>query len=124
MTKNNVTHKRRYVFQKNYETTSAVNKLLNMVKTKIEENNIVVMILIDMKKAFSTISKSKLIEELHNLGIQGTEKYLMQKYLSKKIQTTTPTILEATNYMQNTESHRAEIYHQSYILRTQVTCLL
>lgn len=98
----------------NMLSDTAVNDLLNLIKTKVEENNNVVMIPINMKKTFDVISETNLIKKLFNLVIH---EHICQ--IESRLQT--PTTLKATNYLQNTESHRVEIYHQFYTLCIQTT---
>lgn len=82
-----VIHNNQYAFQKNSGTTSAAMDLINDIKHKLDNDNITVALYIDMKKAFDTVSKEKLLEKIQATGIHGKAYKIVETYLQNRPQT-------------------------------------
>lgn len=78
--------KQQYGFRPKCSTLSATMDLITKIKLNIDKKHIALGIFIDLKKAFDTISHSKLIKKLHNLGITGPALKIFESYLSDRQQ--------------------------------------
>lgn len=91
---NKIFDKNQFGFQSNSNTTSAISEIYNLITSNLDKGNYVVLVLIDLKKAFDTVNHTKLLTHLQNCGIVGNALALIQSYLSnRKIKTIVNKIL-------------------------------
>lgn len=88
LSQHNVINENQFGFQKNSGALSAAATMVDFLQTKIDEkkNTTACCVFIDLKKAFDTISHSKLLEKLNEYGIRGTVNSLIASYLSNRAQ--------------------------------------
>ncbi|XP_038120381.1 uncharacterized protein LOC119770122 [Culex quinquefasciatus] len=75
-------------FRKNHSCESALNLLLLKWKQCIEEGRVVLSVFVDLKRAFETIDRTKLIGVLKKSGIRGTVLKWFSSYLENRTQVT------------------------------------
>lgn len=73
-------------FRKNFNTSTAVMSLLNFWINAIENNEIVVTVFLDFKRAFETINREILIEKLRKYNFSEKTITLLKSYLSQRKQ--------------------------------------
>lgn len=76
-------------FRKGHSCESALNLVIANWKEQNEDGNIIVAVFLDLKRAFETIDRKRLIKKLENIGIKGKELRWFSSYLSKRMQKTT-----------------------------------
>lgn len=79
---------KQYAFQENTNTQTAVLDLITEVENEIENGKYTVIIFLDLKKAFDTISKDILISKMEKIGIRGKQLELIRSYLRNRPQVT------------------------------------
>lgn len=84
----NIINSKQYAFQKQSGTVSAAYDLTNNIKKELDQNKTVVAIFIDMKKAFDTVCKEKLIEKMKHYGYTQKHLNLIETYLKNRKQAT------------------------------------
>lgn len=62
---------RQYGFRKNHSCESALNLLLLEWKTVIENEKRIIVGFLDLKRAFATVERNRLIMKLRKYGIVG-----------------------------------------------------
>jgi len=62
---------KQYGFQKSKGTTEALKFLNDLVANSLNEGKFVGTVLIDLQKAFDTISRKILLSKLQNIGLRG-----------------------------------------------------
>lgn len=75
-------------FRKQHSCESALNLLLFKWKQYVERGNIVLSVFVDLKRAFETIDRTKLIQVLKKYGIRGQALNWFSSYLSNRTQVT------------------------------------
>lgn len=75
-------------FRRNHSCESALNLVIIRLKEQIEGGNIIVAILLDLKRAFETIDRQRLIKKLESIGVKGKELEWFTSYLSDRFQRT------------------------------------
>ena len=85
----NLMARQQYAYQEKRGTLPAAVDLLQEIKLNRSLGKVVTVIFIDLKKAFDTISRDKLVEKLHVYNITGTDLNLIKTYLNNRQQTTT-----------------------------------
>jgi len=83
-----IINRKQYAYQKHSGTTSAACDLITTIKQKLDKKDIVVVLFIDLKKAFDSISKTKLIEKLQKQEITGKELDIIKTYIMDRKQKT------------------------------------
>lgn len=77
---------KQYGFRKKSNTLSATNDLINKLRTSIDNRNYVIAILIDLQKAFDTVSHEILLKKIEKTGVTGPALKLIKSYLSNRKQ--------------------------------------
>lgn len=77
---------KQYGFRSKSSTLSATIDLLTTIKTSNDKRMISLGILIDLKKAFDTVSHKLLLNKLENMGLSGSALGIYQSYLSNRKQ--------------------------------------
>lgn len=80
--------KNQYGFQKGSSTQSAAVDLIQTIVTKLEEKKNVIVVFVDLKKAFDTVKHDVLLMKLKRLGIRGPAHRLISSFLSGRTQYT------------------------------------
>lgn len=75
-----------YGFRSNKSTDQAVDELTNYVATNLDAGKKVIVIFLDLAKAFDTVSVPLLLSKLENLGIRHTQHKLFEDYLTDRFQ--------------------------------------
>lgn len=107
-----------YGFRNGLGTEDALAQLTNEIYNNIDKRNKTIGIILDLSKAFDSISHSILLNRLHSLGITGTtfkifESYLNQRTQQSRIGNTTSEIGQI-----QTESPKVQYFPQFYTLYT------
>lgn len=75
-------------FRRNHSCESALNLVIIKWKEQIEDGNIIVAIFLDLKRAFETIDRQRLIKKLESIGVKGKELEWFRSYLTYRFQRT------------------------------------
>lgn len=75
-------------FRKNHSCESALNLLLLKWKQAIEVKNVIIAVFIDLKRAFETIDRTKLVGALFKIGVRGSVLQWFKSYLTGRQQVT------------------------------------
>ena len=81
-------HKSQFVFQKNIDTSVAINMLMNDLIRNLENKYISSIVSIDLKKAFDAINHDILLNKLSNYGFRGVTLDFVSSYLNDRKQKT------------------------------------
>ena len=73
-------------FRKYYSCETAIQTVVNDWKISISEGKIIGVIFMDLKRAFETIDRNRLIEKLYQYGIRGNVLEWMKSYLKNRFQ--------------------------------------
>lgn len=57
-------------------------------KTEIDDGNVVIAVFLDLKRAFETVDRKRLLRKLRKYGINGVELQWFESYLSERTQCT------------------------------------
>ena len=68
---NKIYYCHQFGFRKGYSTAMALTEIIDCIKHLLDENNYVVGIFIDFKKAFDTVDHNILLSKLDHYGIRG-----------------------------------------------------
>ena len=79
-------YKNQFGFLKNRSTEQLQIKMLNYIIEAFNNNEYVMGIFLDIRKAFDCINHSKLLDKLENLGIRGRVLEWFKDYLSNRVQ--------------------------------------
>ena len=83
---NDVLHKYQFGFREGYNTNLALITLVDKISSTINDNELVLGLFLDFKKAFDTIDHKILIEKLRCYGIRGLALEWIKDYLSERNQ--------------------------------------
>lgn len=86
--KNDIIYYNQYAFQPQTSTMSAAYDLTTDIKNELDQKKTVIVLYIDMRKAFDTISKHKLIEKLSYYGFKDKELNIIKTYIYNREQRT------------------------------------
>ena len=84
----NILNQCQYGFQSRVSTTHAIVNHLSYLYGQLEQNNFVMSIFLDFKKAFDCVDHGILLSKLHHYGIRGIAHSWCQSYLSNRKQYT------------------------------------
>lgn len=73
-------------FRKHYSCETAIQTVVNDWKISISEGKVIGVIFMDLKRAFETIDRSRLIEKLYQYGIRGNVLEWIKSYLKNRFQ--------------------------------------
>ena len=82
--KNNLFDDRQYGFRKKRSTQDAINDVLGTILEKLNDNQSIYMVLIDLSKAFDVCNHQILKEKLQHYGIRGTMLEWFSTFLSDR----------------------------------------
>ena len=83
---NNILYDHEYGFRKSHSTQQAIITLVDRITKSQDIGDIVITILIDLKKVFDTIDHRILLRKLYSYGIRGTMFKLTESYLTGRSQ--------------------------------------
>ena len=86
LTDNNLLYERQYGFRPNRSTTDAVTNLVGEILTSFEDNQMVLALFVDLKKAFDTVSHEIILSKLSCLGVNDIELCWFRSYLTNRYQ--------------------------------------
>lgn len=86
LTSINFLYKYQYGFRPKCNTLSATIDLITKIKNNIDKRNIALGIMIDLKKAFDTVSHHLLLKKLQRIEISSTAYELFKSYLTNRQQ--------------------------------------
>ena len=75
-----------YGFRKGHSTSHALNYSIDLVRKSVTGGKHVLVICIDLSKAFDTIDHCIMIDKLKNYGIRGNALQLLESYMSNRKQ--------------------------------------
>lgn len=88
MSKNKIIIDDQFGFREGHDCEAALNILTVQWKLDIDNNKIVIAVFIDLKRAFETIDRERLLNKLETYGIKGGAKKWFESYLSNRTQYT------------------------------------
>lgn len=83
---NNIITEHQSGFRKNYSCETAIQTVIDEWKLISSERQIVEVIFVDLKRAFETIDRERLLEKLYQYGITGTVLEWFRSYLKDRKQ--------------------------------------
>ena len=84
--KENIQFKHQFAFRKNYSTEQAILELTDNLKMKIDCNEVICSIFLDLTKAFDTVNHQILLQKLYRYGIRGVPLQWFKSYLGSRTQ--------------------------------------
>lgn len=86
LSRNNFFYENQFGFLQNRSTEQLQIKMLNFIINAFNNNEYVIGIFLDIRKAFDCINHSMLLDKLENIGIRGNVLAWFKDYLSNRIQ--------------------------------------
>ena len=83
---NNFLSKLQFGFRRKTSTTHAITAILNTITEKLNDNNFVLLLLLDIKKCFDSLSRDILFSKLENAGVRGICLDWFKSYFSNRRQ--------------------------------------
>lgn len=75
-------------FRKGHSCESALNMILLYWKEQLEDGKIVLAVFLDLKRAFETIDRNRLLKKQFDYGVRGKELKWFESYLESRTQCT------------------------------------
>lgn len=83
---NNLLSTSQHGFRPKHSTTQAVNELTNYIVTNMDAKKKVIVVFLDLAKAFDTVSVPLLLQKLELMGVRGLQHQLFRSYLTNRFQ--------------------------------------
>jgi hypothetical protein len=83
---NNILISSQYGFRTSYSTEMAIHDFYHKISDGIDDNNYVIGLFVDLKKAFDTVNHKVLLTKLNHYGIRGVALQWIENYLSNRQQ--------------------------------------
>lgn len=83
---NKILFKHQAGFRKLYSCETAIQRIIDEWKLEISEGKIIGVIFMDLKRAFETVDRERLLEKLNQNGIRGKVLKWLKSYLSNRTQ--------------------------------------
>jgi len=83
---NNLLYKLQFGFRKKRSTEAAIQMILTEWRKALNDNKFILTVLLDLKRAFETIDREKLIEKLRLYGISGMALKWIVSYMTDRSQ--------------------------------------
>lgn len=84
----NILIEEQFGFRKGHSCEMALNVILINWKEEIDNGNRIISVFLDLKRAFETITRERLITKLEKYGVEGVEKQWFESYLTNRFQRT------------------------------------
>jgi len=88
MDSNKIIINEQFGFRKNHSCETALNMIQMDWKNDIDNGNVVIAVFLDLKRAFETVDRKRLLRKLRKYGINGVELKWFESYLSERTQCT------------------------------------
>ena len=86
--KHKILYINQFGFRKNYSTTLALIDTVDFIKTALDDNDYVIGIFLDIKKAFDSVNHAILCKKLEDYGFRGHSLQFLTSYLTNRKQFT------------------------------------
>jgi len=73
-------------FRSKYSCETALNLAIDGWKGELQLKKIIAVVFLDLKRAFETIDRNRLLQKLHKIGIRGVALKLFKSYLTNRSQ--------------------------------------
>ena len=83
---NKIIYKHQYGFRQKHSTQHAIITLVDRITNSLDKGDIVISIVLDLKKAFDTVDHPTLLNKLYAYGIRGNAFNWFKSYLSERSQ--------------------------------------
>lgn len=83
---NKILFKHQAGFRKLYSCETAIQRIIDEWKLEISEGKIIGVLFMDLKRAFETVDRERLLEKLNQNGIRGKVLKWLKSYLSNRTQ--------------------------------------
>ena len=83
---NNLIYENQYGFRKKHSTNHAITYMIEKIKRKLDEKQLVAGVFIDLEKAFDTVNHNILLSKLSHYGISGPALAWFTSYLNNRHQ--------------------------------------
>lgn len=84
LNKNNIIHQNQYAFQKGKSCTKLILNFTEYINTELEQNKHILVLFVDLSKAFDTLIHEIVIQELERIGVVGPPLELIKSYLKDR----------------------------------------
>lgn len=84
--KHDLIHIRQYGFRLKSDPPTALFDIVSCIQKHRDNNEIVILVFIDLKKAFDTVKRDILVNKLWHIGVRGTEYNWFKSYLTDRTQ--------------------------------------
>ena len=84
----NIITKKQFGFLKKHCTEHAILDLKEYIISRLEKNEVMAVLFLDLQKAFDTVSHEILLKKLYHYGIRGRAYHLLASYLTGRKQFT------------------------------------
>jgi hypothetical protein len=84
--KYNILNENQFGFRKGFSTTLAITEFYEQALMSLDKKQAVCAILIDLSKAFDSVSRKIVLFKLYRYGIRGNSYNLIQSYLQNRVQ--------------------------------------
>lgn len=88
ITENNIIIDEQYGFRKGYDCESALDFVILQWKLDVDQGKIVIAVFLDLKRAFETVGRERLLKKLEKYGIRGMANKWFESYLTNRTQIT------------------------------------
>lgn len=85
---NNILTIHQSAFRKNHSCETTLNYVVSELKEYIDKDQVAIVVFLDLKRAFETIDRERMIRKLQNCGIDGIELKWFESYLTNRKQYT------------------------------------
>lgn len=86
MDKHKILSENQFGFRENRSTQDAVNNVVQKIQEEIQKGKKPILLLLDIEKAFDSISHSKLLDKLEKVGVRGIARNWFESYLKNRKQ--------------------------------------
>ena len=81
---NNIIADHQYGFQKNKSTLDPLTQLENMIRETIIWDEFLVVVFLDIKKAYDMVWAFGLLKELHGIGLRGNLPFFIKNFMNNR----------------------------------------